>query len=97
MNANELFRNKKSVPGFASIIGVAFMGFVAGWVFLIPIATAGFLLYGYIAYNKDQKHRITVNYKPNEAMKAIARREMELNKEKERIMYEQRNGEIKVQ
>lgn len=97
MNANELFRNKKSVPGFASIIGMVFMGFVAGWVFLIPIATAGFLLYGYVAYNKDQKHRITVNYKPNEAMKAIARREMELNKEKERIMYEQRNGEIKVQ
>ncbi|PWB50047.1 MAG: hypothetical protein C3F06_13170 [Candidatus Methanoperedenaceae archaeon] len=96
MNANELFRNKKSVPGFASIIGMVFMGFVTGWVFLIPIATAAFLLYGYVAYNKDQKHRITVNYKPNEAMKAIARREMELNKEKERIMYEQRNGEIKV-
>ena len=95
MNAKELFRNKKY--GFASIIGLAFMGFLAGWVFLIPTAAAAFLFYGYIAYNRDQKHRITVNYKPNEAMKAIARREMELNKEKERIMYEQRNGEIKAQ
>lgn len=97
MNANELFRNKKIGAGFASIIGLAFMGFVAGWVFLIPIAAAAFLIYGYVAYNKDQKHRININYKPTEAMKAIARREMELNKEKERLMYEQRNGEIKVQ
>jgi hypothetical protein len=94
MNVNELFRNKKL--GFASIIGVAFMGFIAGWVFLIPTAAAAFLLYGYVVYNRDQKHRINVNYKPNDAMKAIARREMELNKEKERIMYEQRTGEIKL-
>jgi hypothetical protein len=94
MNSDELFRNKKL--GLASIVGVAFMGFVAGWVFLIPIAATAFLLYGYVAYNRDQKHRISVNYKPNEAMKAIARREMELNKEKERIMYEQKNGGIKV-
>ena len=94
MNANELFRNKKL--GFASIIGIAFMGFVVGWVFLIPTAAAVFLLYGYVVYNRDQKHRINVNYKPNEAMKAIARREMELNKEKESIMYEQLSGEIKL-
>ncbi len=93
MNANGLFRNRKF--GFASIIGTVFVGFIAGWVFLIPIATAGFLLYGYVAYKKDQKHRISVNYKPNEAMKAIARREMELKNEKERIMYEQQNGEIR--
>jgi hypothetical protein len=94
MNANELFRNKKF--GFASIIGMVFMGFIAGWVFLIPTAAAVFLLYGYVVYNRDQKHRINVNYKPTEAMKAIARREMELKNEKERIMYEQQNGEIRL-
>ncbi|MCX9079468.1 MAG: hypothetical protein OIN84_16000 [Candidatus Methanoperedens sp.] len=95
MNTNEIFKNKKLAYGFTSLIGLAFMSFVAGWVFLIPIATMAFLLYGYTVYSKDQKHRISVNYKPSEAMKAIARREMELNKEKDRLMYEQSQGEIK--
>ena len=95
MNTNGLFKNKKLGYGFTSIIGMALIGFVAGWVFLIPIATAVFLLYGYIAYSRDQKHRISVNYKPSEAMKAIARMEMELKKEKGRLMYEQSNSEIK--
>ncbi len=95
MNTNEMFKNKKLAYGFTSLIGLAFMGFVTGWVFLIPIATAGFLLYGYIVYSRDQKYRINVNYKPSDAMKAIARREMELAKEKERLMYEQRHIEIK--
>jgi hypothetical protein len=40
-----------------------------------------------------QKHRISFNYKPNEGMKAIVRREMQLKKEKRRIIYEQLNGE----
>ena len=90
MNKNELFLNNKS--GFASFIGLAFLGFVTGWVFLIPIATASFLVYGYVAYTRDQKHRISLNYKPTEAMKAIARREIELKNEK-RILYEQMKGE----
>jgi len=92
MNTNELFKNKKLGLGFVSLIGLAFLGFVAGWVFLIPIATVAFLIYGYTVYTKDQKHRISLKYKPNEAMKAIARREMELKEEKRRI-YEQLNGE----
>ncbi len=92
MNKNELFKNKKLGFGFASFIGLAFLGFVAGWVFLIPIATGAFLVYGYVVYTRDQKHRISLNYKPNDAMKAIARREMELNNEK-RIIYEQMKGE----
>lgn len=95
MNTNEMFKNKKSEYGFTSLIGLAFMSFVTGWVFLIPIATMFFLCYGYIVYSNEQKHRISVNYKPSEAMQAIARREMELNKEKERLMYEQSQGEIK--
>lgn len=92
MKTNELFENRKSGFGFASFIGLAFIGFVAGWVFLIPIATAAFLLYGYVAFNQEQKHRIILNYRPNEALKAIARREIELNREKERIIYEQLHG-----
>ena len=92
MNANELFKNKKIGIGFVSFIGLVFMSFVVGWVFLIPTATVAFLLYGYVIYTRDQKHRISLNYKPNEAMKAIARREMELNKEKSRIIHEQLNG-----
>ncbi|NJD53899.1 MAG: hypothetical protein FIB07_13650 [Candidatus Methanoperedens sp.] len=94
MNTNEKFKSKKPKYGFTSLIGLAFMSFVTGWVFLIPIATAVFLCYGYIVYSKEQKHRISVNYKPSEAMQAIARREMEINKEKERLMHESR-GEIK--
>ena len=93
MNTNELFKNKKFGLGFTSFIGLAFIGFVLGWVFLIPIATVAFLLYGYVVYTRDQKHRISLNYKPNETMKAIVRRELELNKEKRNIIYEQLNGE----
>ena len=92
MNINELFKNRKLRIGFTSFIGLVFIGFLTGWIFLIPIATVAFLLYGYIVYTRDQKHRISLNYKPNEAMKAIARREIELNKEK-RIIYEQMKGE----
>lgn len=96
MNGNELFKKNKLEPGFASIVGLAFMGFITGWVFLIPAAAAAFLIYGYVAYNKDQKHMIRINYRPSEAMQAIIRREMELKKEKERLMYEQLNGDIKL-
>jgi hypothetical protein len=39
------------------------------------------------------KIQISLNFNSNEAMKAIAPREMELNKEKKRIIYEQLNGE----
>ncbi len=91
----EIFKNRKLRLGFVSLIGLAFMGFVVGWVFLIPIATVAFLLYGYVVYTREQKHRINLNYKPTEAMKAIARREMELKKEKERLIYDQHQSEIK--
>ena len=95
MNMKEIFKNRKLRLGFVSLIGLAFMGFVVGWVFLIPIATVAFLLYGYVVYTREQKHRINLNYKPTEAMKAIARREMELKKEKERLIYDQHQSEIK--
>lgn len=60
MNTKELFKNKKLGLGVASLIGLAFLGFVAGWVFLIPIATVAFLLYGYVVYTRDQNHRISL-------------------------------------
>lgn len=86
MNTNELFKNREIRLGFASFIGLVFMSFVVGWVFLIPIAAVAFLLYGYVVYTRDQKHKINLNYKPNEAMKAIAYQEMELTREKRRII-----------
>ena len=84
MNTNELFKNREIRLGFASFIGLVFMSFVVGWVFLIPIAAVAFLLYGYVVYTRDQKHKINLNYKPDEAMKAIACQEMELTQEKRR-------------
>lgn len=86
MNTNELFKNREIRLGFASFIGLIFMSFVIGWVFLIPMAAVAFLLYGYVVYTRDQKHKINLNYKPNEAMKAIICQEMELTKEKRRII-----------
>lgn len=90
MNSKDLFNNNKLRIGFASFIGVAFMGFIVGWVFLVPIAAVAFLIYGYVVYTRDQKHRINVNYKPNEAMRAVVRKEMELKNEKERIISNSR-------
>lgn len=90
MNVKDLFSNKRLKIGFASFIGVAFLGFVVGTVFLIPIAAAIFLIYGYVVYTRDQKHKINVNYKPNDAMRAIVRRELELKNEKERIISNSR-------
>ncbi len=75
--------------GFASIIAWIFMAFIVGWVFLIPLGVIAFLIFGYTVYMKDRKHRITMGIKPTEAMKALARRENELKKEKERILYEE--------
>ncbi len=66
----------------------AFMSFVAGVVFGIPIAFAGYLAYGLWIYRQDRKNRITVEVKPTEAMKALARKEAALKKEKE-LLYEE--------
>jgi hypothetical protein len=66
-----------------------FMAFIAGWVFGIPVAVVVYMVYGLVISMKDRKNRIIVTVKPTEAMKAIARREEELKREKERIMYEE--------
>jgi len=66
----------------------SFVAFLTGWVFFLPIAAAVFLAFGLREYMKDRKNRIMVSIRSNEAMKALARREAELNREKE-LLYEQ--------
>ena len=66
-----------------------FLAFTAGWLFIIPAVFVAYLIYGYAVYMSERKHRIEVTIKPTEAMKAIGRREMELKKEKERILFEE--------
>jgi hypothetical protein len=67
-----------------------FIVFTAGWLFFIPAAFVGYMAYGLWKYKMDQKNRIIVQVKPTEAMKAVARREAAIQKEKE-ILYEQLN------
>ena len=53
------------------------------------------MAYGLLKYRMDRKNRIIVQVKPTEAMKAVARREAALAKEKE-ILYEEINeGKIR--
>ncbi|CAG0996117.1 hypothetical protein FLAV_02601 [Flavobacteriales bacterium] len=66
----------------------SFIAFLTGWVILLPIAAAVFLAAGLRGYIKDSKNRITISVKANDAMKALARREAELKREKE-LLYEQ--------
>jgi hypothetical protein len=60
-----------------------------GWLFAIPAAFVVYMGYGYIRYMKERKNRIVVQTVPNEAMRSIARREAQLNREKESLMYEE--------
>lgn len=70
----------------------AFMAFLTFWLLLIPAASAVFLVYGLSKYMEDRKNSITVSVKPSEAMKVLARREAELQKEKELLLKELYNG-----
>jgi len=67
-----------------------FITFTVGWIFFIPAAFVGYMAYGLWKYKMDRKNRIMVQVKPTEAMKAVARREAALSKEKE-ILYEEIN------
>lgn len=66
----------------------SFLAFLTGWVFFLPIAAAVFLAVGLHRFVKDRKNTITVSIKSSDAMKALARREAELKREKE-LIYEQ--------
>lgn len=92
-NMDEFNREKWRMPRWgrymASVIAGIFMAFVLGWLFLIPAAVVVLLVYGLVVHFRDRKNRIIVNVKPTEAMRAIARREATLKREKEIIMYEE--------
>jgi len=72
-----------------------FIAFTAGWLFIIPAAFIAYMIYGYAVYMSERKHRIEVTIKPTEAMKAIGRREMELKREKEKILFEESGKNIR--
>ncbi len=81
-----------------AVMGVAyyypaltFIAFVMGWLFLIPAAFIIYLLWGVWVYGRDLRHRIIVRMKPTEALRALARKEAELKKEKG-ILYEEFKG-----
>lgn len=65
-----------------------FQAFVIGWLFLIPATFAVYMLFGLQEYLHERKNRIVVSIKPTEAMKALARKEAALEKEKE-LLYEE--------
>ncbi len=89
-----------SVAG--AVMGIAyyypaelFIAFVAGWLVGIPAAFVAYMLYGLFVLNKERKHRIEVSIKPTEALRAIARREAELKREKEILLEEAEKGKIR--
>jgi preprotein translocase subunit SecY len=98
-NMDEFNREEWKMPRWAkyttSLIAGVLMAFIVGWLFLIPAVVAVLLVYGLVVYLRDRKNRIIVTVKPTEAMKAIARKEEELKREKERIMYEESSAIIK--
>ncbi len=65
-----------------------FIAFAAGWLFGIPAAFVAYMLYALFVLSKERKHRIEVSIMPTEALRAIARREAELKREKEILLEE---------
>ena len=65
-----------------------FLAFTVGWLFFIPAAFFVYMVYGYMTYMKQRKHNIVVTVAPTDAMRAIARREIALKREKERLYSE---------
>ena len=66
-----------------------FIASTVGWLFVIPAAFVIYMGYGYVRYMKERKNRIVIETIPNEAMRSIARREAQLNREKEMLVYEE--------
>lgn len=66
-----------------------FIASTVGWLFVIPAAFVIYMGYGYVMYMKERKNRIVVETIPSEAMRSIARREAQLNREKEMLIYEE--------
>ena len=90
-------RNKYIISAAAAVGYVAsayyypaetFIASTLGWLIVIPVAFVIYMGYGYAKYVKERKNRITVEVVPSEAMRAIARREEQLNREKEALIQE---------
>ena len=64
-----------------------FLVFTVGWLFFIPAAFIVYMVWGFMTYMKERKNKIIVAVTPSEAMRAIARREAELHRAKERLLY----------
>jgi len=78
-----------TVMGAAYLLPMGtFQAFVIGWLFLIPATFAVYMIFSLREYMQDRKNRIVVSVKPTQAMKALARREAALIKEKE-LLYEE--------
>ena len=66
-----------------------FLVFTVGWLFFIPAAFIVYMVYGFMTYTNERRHKIVVAAQPTEAMRAIVRREAELKKAKERLLHEE--------
>jgi hypothetical protein len=66
-----------------------FLASTVGWVFIIPAAVVAYMGYGLVKYMKERKNRIVVHTAPSAAMMSIARREAQLQREKELMLYEE--------
>ena len=66
-----------------------FLVFTVGWLFFIPAAFIVYMAYGFMTYMNERRHKIVVTVQPTDAMRAIARREAELKKERERLLYQE--------
>jgi purine-cytosine permease-like protein len=71
-----------------------FLTFTVGWLFFIPMAFVAYLIYGLSEYMSERKHRIEVSVKPTDAMNAIFHREMDIKREKEKLLYEESGRSI---
>lgn len=93
---NNISKYTISIAAAAGFVGSAyyypaetFIASTVGWLFIIPAAFVVYMGYGFVQYMKERKNRITVRTMPSEAMRSIARREAQLNKEKEMLLYEE--------
>lgn len=66
-----------------------FLTFTVGWLFFIPAAFIVYMTWGFLTYMKERKHKIVVSIQPTEAMRTIAKREVELKIEKERLLHQE--------
>ena len=70
---------------------LTFPAFLTGWLFLIPAAVGGFLIYGLREYMKERKNVIIISVKKDSALERfeeLVRQEAEIKKEK-RVLYEE--------